>query len=218
MENKPKDENDFRNIIKIINRNAKKLIRLTNDILDVTKIETNNFILNKELFNLMDVISDVIQDYDNQINNENVKLICNFVYCNQTYSIKKHLLIKNNNGDVINDKYDISIFADKTRISQVISNLLDNAIKFTEEGTVYIVIEKKDVSEKKVLINIKDTGYGIDQTIITKLFSKFTTKSKGGTGLGLFISKSIIESHGGNMHAYNNRDKGATFGFSLPLL
>ncbi|HEY6536829.1 MAG TPA: histidine kinase dimerization/phospho-acceptor domain-containing protein [Candidatus Nitrosocosmicus sp.] len=121
MKNKPEDENDFQNIIKIININAKKLIRLTNDILDVTKIETNNFILNKELFNLMDVISDIIQDYDNQINNENVKLICNFVYCNQTCSIKKDLLIKNNNGDVINDKYDISIFADKTRISQVIS-------------------------------------------------------------------------------------------------
>ncbi|HEY6536830.1 MAG TPA: ATP-binding protein [Candidatus Nitrosocosmicus sp.] len=96
--------------------------------------------------------------------------------------------------------------------------MLDNAIKFTEEGTIYIVIEKKDVIEKKVLINIKDTGYGIDQTIITKLFSKFTTKSKGGTGLGLFISKNIIESHGGDIHAYNNKGKGATFGFSLPLL
>ncbi len=219
MKNKPKDENEFQNIIKIINRNAKKLIQLTNDILDVTKIETNNLILNKELFNLMDLISDIIQDYDDQIHNENVKLICNFIYCDKTCSIKD-ILIKDNNIFEIKGKHNISIFADKTRINQVISNLLNNAIKFTNKGTIDIIIEKNDDDEKKVLINVKDTGHGIDQTIIPKLFSKFTTKSKGeGTGLGLFISKSIIESHGGQIYAYNNiDDKGATFGFSLPFV
>ncbi len=220
MKNKPKDENEFQNIIKIINRNAKKLIQLTNDILDVTKIETNNLVLNKELFDLMDMISDIIQDYDDQINNENVKLICNFIYADKTCSIKD-ILIKNNNIFEIKGKYNISVFADKTRISQVLSNLLSNAIKFTNKGTIDIIIEKKDNdNEKKVLINVKDTGQGIDQNIISKLFSKFTTKSKGeGTGLGLFISKGIIEAHGGQIYAYNNKDgKGATFGFRLPLV
>ncbi len=218
MWNKPKDENDFQNIAKIINRNAKKLIQLTNDILDVTKIETNNLVLNKELFSLMDLMSDIIQDYDDQLKDENVKLICNFLDCNKTFSIKD-ILIKDNNINEIKSKSDISIYADKTRISQVISNLLSNAIKFTNEGTIEIIFEKKEDYENKALINIKDTGQGIDQSIIPKLFSKFTTKSKGGTGLGLFISKSIIESHGGKIHAYNNKDgKGATFGFSLPLV
>ncbi len=224
MENKPKDENEFQNLIKIIYRNAKRLIQLTNDILDVTKIETNNLVLNKELFNLIDIIQDIIQDYDDQIDNENVKLICNFLYCNpqQTCSIKKEeIVLKDNNYNIngTNIKPNIFIFADKTRISQVISNLLSNAIKFTNKGTIDIIIEKKYDYENKVLINIKDTGQGLDQSITPKLFSKFITKSKGGTGLGLFISKKIIEAHSGQIYAYNNKDgKGATFGFSLPLV
>ncbi len=100
--------------------------------------------------------------------------------------------MKENSINGTKDKYNISIFADKTRINQVISNLLNNAIKFTNEGTIDIVIEKKDgydEEEKKVFINVKDTGTGIDQSIISKLFSKFITKSKEGTGLGLYIKK-----------------------------
>ena len=108
--------------------------------------------------------------------------------------------------------------ADKTRITQVISNLLNNAIKFTEEGIIKILIEKKS-DEQKVVISIKDTGSGIDSSIANHLFSKFITKSKGGTGLGLYISKNIIEAHGGKMWAKNNKDgKGSTFSFSLPSL
>ena len=110
------------------------------------------------------------------------------------------------------------IFADRARINQVISNLLNNAIKFPDKGFIDIIMEKKYI-DNKVFINIKDTGQGIDQIILPKLFSKFTTKSKGGTGLGLFISKKIIEAHGGQIYAYNNKDgKGSTFGFSLPLV
>jgi signal transduction histidine kinase len=98
--------------------------------------------------------------------------------------------------------------------------LLNNAIKFTDKGFIDIIIEKKDEDGKnKVLVSIKDTGHGIDPFIISKLFSKFTTKSNGGIGLGLFISKNIIEAHGGQIYAYNNKDgKGATFGFRLPLV
>src|SRR5215216_6368431 len=115
------------------------------------------------------------------------------------------------------------IEADRTRLSQVISNLLDNAIKFTKEGgTISVVVEKKKDSNnnnnKEVVIVSKDTGSGIDSDIFPRLFEKFTSKSSRGTGLGLFISKSIIEDHGGKIWAENNSDgKGATFAFSLPI-
>ena len=107
---------------------------------------------------------------------------------------------------------------DKNRINQVISNLLSNAIKFTNSGSINITLEK-DISDNKLSIYIRDTGLGIDQNVLPKIFSKFVTKSKDGTGLGLFISKSIIEAHGGKIWAENNKDgKGAIFSFSLPLI
>jgi two-component system, OmpR family, sensor histidine kinase VicK len=203
-------ENEFHNIVKTINRNAKKLIQLTNDILDITKIDTNNLNLNKELFNLGDLISDIIEDYNNQLDNENVKLISKFIYSNKIVGKKGEEGEQNKNN--------IRIFADRARINQVISNLLNNAIKFTDKGFIDIIIEKK-YAENKVNISVKDTGCGIDQIIFPKLFSKFATKSKGGTGLGLYISKNIIEAHDGQIYANNNKDgKGSTFGFSLPLI
>jgi signal transduction histidine kinase len=126
----------------------------------------------------------------------------------------------------------IEVDADKERITQVISNLLSNAIKFTKEGSISINVEKKTRNEgaknntseetEKVVVSVEDTGTGIDFEILPRLFSKFATKSDiGGTGLGLFISKSIVEAHGGKMWAQNNnnngKNKGATFYFSLPL-
>jgi signal transduction histidine kinase len=101
------------------------------------------------------------------------------------------------------------------RISQVLSNLLSNAVKFTKQGTVYISADNKD---GQLIVSVKDTGSGIDLEIMSRLFTKFTTKSQTGTGLGLFISKSIIEAHSGRIWAENNKDgKGATFTFRLPL-
>src|SRR6185437_7541468 len=136
------------------------------------------------------MIQDIIQDYNDQIDHKNIKLSYKSMYSNK-YDKK---------GEIYENKKrynDIPIFTDKIRINQVISNLLNNAIKFTDKGFIDIIIEKKgDDGENKVLINVKDSGFGIDQSIIPKLFSKFTTKSNGGTGLGLFISKKIIEAHG----------------------
>ena len=111
---------------------------------------------------------------------------------------------------------DISIEADKGRITQVISNLLSNAAKFTTEGSIMIATERKS---SQIVISVKDTGTGIDSEILPKLFTKFAKSEAGGTGLGLYISKSIIEAHGGRIWAENNIDgeKGATFSFSLPL-
>jgi signal transduction histidine kinase len=119
---------------------------------------------------------------------------------------------------------DIIVEADKGRITQVVSNLLNNAVKFTQKGTITVSIglerKKEDDYNDNVVISVEDTGHGIDSEILPKLFTKFTTKSEtAGTGLGLFISKNIVEAHGGKMWAQNNPDdKGTTFAFSLPIM
>jgi two-component system, OmpR family, sensor histidine kinase VicK len=185
-------------MIQAIQRNAIRLQKLTSDILDVTRIESQTLNLNKEQFNLTNLILSIIEDYTSRIENDsnsNVKLLYN------------------------RSKEDIIAEADKGRISQVISNLLSNALKFTKEGVISITSEKKD---SQILVSIKDTGTGIDPEIMPRLFSKFATKSQSGTGLGLFISKSIIEAHGGKMWASNNdtnqeNGRGALFTFNLPL-
>ncbi|MGN6348585.1 MAG: sensor histidine kinase [Candidatus Nitrosocosmicus sp.] len=145
-------------------------------------------------------------------------------------SDNKKINIIYNNAAMI-DK-DLIIDADKERIIQVISNILDNAIKFTKEGTIRIDMEKsggidndKDDTannnrSEEVIINIKDSGKGLDSKTFPHLFSKFFSISgTGGTGLGLYICKSIVEAHGGRIWAKNNNEdgKGATFSFSLPL-
>ena len=186
-----------------IKRNAARLQRLTNDILDVTRIESHTLKLNKERFNLNDLISHIIEDYRNQIDNVHIQFMHN--------SDKTSDFYENNNLVVVE--------ADKSRLTQVISNLLSNSIKFTKsEGSISVRSEKKD---SHVIVSVKDTGTGIDPEIMPKLFTKFATKSQtSGTGLGLFISKSIIEAHGGKIWGENyihDTKKGSIFAFSLPL-
>ena len=195
-------------LLEVISRNAKRLHRLTEDILDVTKIESQSLSLNKEQFNLKNVITNAIDD----------------IMTNKVFSSSK-----TNNNQAIKLLYhqpqDVFVYADKGRISQVISNLLDNAVKFTKgEGTITVMVENEKEeghNNEQILVTIKDTGIGIDPQIMPRLFTKFATKSEtGGTGLGLFICKGIIEAHGGKIWAENNKDgeKGVTFSFSLPLL
>ena len=178
-------------------RNAKRLQRLTENILDITRIESHSLELRKERFSLNENIRNVINDMNNQA------------------------VLRNNNNKTVSilfePKQDIIVEADKVRIYGVISNLLKNAIHFTNEGTIHIAAaEKMDYNE--VIVSVKDTGEGIDPEIFPRLFTKFTTSSVTGTGLGLFISKSIVEAHGGKIWAQNNSDGiGATFYFSLPL-
>jgi signal transduction histidine kinase len=180
--------------LSLIIRNAKRLDRLASDILDVSKIESQSLKLNKERFNLKEVLSAAVQDLRDHI----AKNIGN-----------------NPSLQVLYKADDVIVSADKERISQVISNVLSNALKFTEEGYISISTETK---AKDVIITVKDTGVGIDSEILPRLFSKFATKSEKGTGLGLYISKSIVERHGGNIWAANNADgKGATFVFSIPI-
>jgi signal transduction histidine kinase len=186
-------------MLDIIIRNAMRLQRLAEDILDVTRIESQSLKLIKERFDLNEPISNAVQDYRNQIEKDNrgIKLLFS------------------------PSKQDIVVEADRSRLTQVISNLLSNALKFTKEGTISISTEKKD---NQVIVSVKDTGTGIDSEILPRLFSKFSAKSFEGTGLGLFISKNIVEAHGGKIWAENNDDdddaygqKGATFYFILPL-
>jgi signal transduction histidine kinase len=180
--------------ISIIIRNAKKLQTLANNILDITRIESQSLQLKKERVNLTEVLLHSIKDIKNQIlDSGKIKVV---------YDLKEDFFVE----------------ADKERITQVISNLLSNAIKFTKEGSISITEQMND--NKEVVVNVHDTGSGIDPEIMPRLFTKFATKSDTGTGLGLFISKSIVEAHGGRIWAENNNDGkgGATFTLSLPLL
>ncbi len=180
-------------------RNAKRLKRLASDILDITKIESQSLKLNKEKFNIKDVIASSISDIKVQINSSNPEQL-------------ENLQINYNPKDIF-------VFADKNRITQVIFNLLSNSVKFTESGsiTVDVTLEKDHLKNTHyVVVSISDSGQGIDSEILPRLFTKFASKSFEGTGLGLFISKSIVHSHYGEIWAYNNHDCGATFCFKVP--
>lgn len=179
--------------IEIILRNAKRLERLSSDVLETARIESQSLRLHKERFSLKEIISSSVRDEENQIVDRDITIW-------------------------YNPKKDIVVYADKGRISEVISNILDNAIKFTHKGNITISAEVKNNNTNEVIVLIRDEGTGIDDEIASRLFTKFATKSEKGTGLGLYISKSIVEAHGGKIWAKNNEeDKGATFGFSLPL-
>jgi signal transduction histidine kinase len=210
-------------LLDIIIRNAKRLQRLAEDILDVTRIESQSLKLKKERFNLNQSVSQIVEEYRNQIQKAGSDL------GSETNKMDISLVVVPNNDDIF-------VEADKGRLVQVISNLLSNAIKFTrqeeKEGdkepwreklvkTILIMIEKDD-QKKEAIVSIRDGGVGIDPEVFPRLFSKFASKSFEGTGLGLFISKSIIEAHGGKIWAGNNASendgsRGATFRFSLAL-
>jgi signal transduction histidine kinase len=199
---RPKVNTENRGYVDVIIRNAKRLQRLTEEILDVTKIESQSLKLKKDEFNLNDVIVNCIDDItmNRQFNNND----------------------KERKQKILYEPKDILLKADRGRVSQVISNLLSNAAKFTPEGTISVVSDlngNQDNNNNEAIIYVKDDGQGIDPDMLPKLFSKFATKSFSGTGLGLFISKSIVEAHGGRIWAQNNADgKGATFSLSLPIV
>jgi two-component system, OmpR family, sensor histidine kinase VicK len=196
----------------VIDRNTKRLKKLAEDILEISKIENNLFGINKEHFKIKEIIHQLICDYKREIETKNIEL--EFT------------------NPLIND--DLIIYADKEKICQAISNLISNSIKFIpyeKEGKIFITLKKsKDdqnndydhntyINNHMIIVTVKDNGMGIDKDILPMLFTKFASKSFQGTGLGLYISKKIIEAHGGKIWAKNNEDGkgGATFIFSLPL-
>lgn len=193
-------------ILDVIIRNARRLRNLSEDILDVTRIESHSLLLRKEKLNLNQMILNAIGDCRNYITSKNKD---NYIKIEPVFNGKAGLYLE----------------ADKDRINQVFSNLLVNAVKFTNKGTITITTELKEDgcydlnSHKAVIVSIKDSGTGIDSQILPRLFTKFASGSEGGTGLGLFISRNIIEAHGGKIWADNNKDgNGATFSFCLPAI
>ena len=205
--------------VDIIYRNASRLHRLTTDMLDVTRIESHTLKLNKRRFNLKDVIINTIDDIQGNpiVNRNNVKIF-----------YKRNNAKGAEDGDIDEQKQIIFVEADIDRITQVITNLLDNALKFTAtDDYVSVSLERKKddkqggLGEEVIVVDVEDTGSGIDPEMFPRLFTKFASKSFDGTGLGLYISKSLIEAHGGKISAKNNdREKcgGATFSFTLPLV
>jgi signal transduction histidine kinase len=191
---------------KMIARNIKRLERVASEILDVTRIADQTLNLRKEYFNLSDIIVDAIIDFREQIKQNNN---------NNSSNNKLKIFHEFKHGQGENH---MSVYADKVRITQVIYNLLSNAIKFTQEGTISVLVFKQRKDDRdEVILSTRDTGTGIHPNILPRLFSIFATKSDTGMGLGLYISKNIVEAHGGNMWRANNADgKGATFSFSLP--
>lgn len=193
---------EHRRLLDEVILNAKRLERLAQLMLDVTRIENNSLVLTREAVDASRILKDIVNSYNHkleeknaEINNENTKLII----------IQKG--IKNINASI-----------DRVRITQVFCNILDNAVSFSHEGKIHVILKmEKQNGQHFLIIRVKDTGSGIDPEILSKLFTKFASKSDIGTGLGLFISKGIVEAHGGKIWAENNPDRGATFSFSLPI-
>jgi signal transduction histidine kinase len=180
--------------ISSIIRNAKRLDRLAADILDVTNIEGKSLKLNKTTFDINEILSQLVTEYSRQIEKD---------------------VAKNKKIKISYEPLRVMIFADNYRITQVISNIINNAIKFTDQGIITII---GNADSAELTIKISDTGKGIDNEIINRLFDKFVSRSEQGTGLGLFISKNIIEAHGGRIMGFNNENGiGATFVIVLPL-
>jgi signal transduction histidine kinase len=196
--------------IDVILRNGQRLEKLVEDVLDVTKMETQSLELHKEHFDLNDLIINIIDDI---VAAEAESMV---------YGLPARRKGKHNVKIAYQPRH-LPVYADRNRLAQIISNLLDNALKFTSEGHVMITTEMKidDNSNKNsavAIVNVCDSGSGVDPEIMPKLFTKFSSKSFSGTGLGLYICRNIIEAHGGRIWAENNKDgKGATFSFTLPI-
>ncbi|TVP39999.1 sensor histidine kinase [Candidatus Nitrosocosmicus arcticus] len=208
VRDKTKDVHHMELLDRVV-KDAKKLSYLNEKILDVTKFESKLFKPNKEVFSLNELIVNVIKELEHIL--DDTKKI-KFEYHFDTEYL---------------------VYADSRRTGQVISNLIDNSIKSISEqetgrGVISIDIERTNNTittarddcdpQYMVIVIIKDTGIALDNEILPRLFTKFATKSFQGTGLGLYLSKNIIEAHGGRIWAENNKDGiGATVSFTLPL-
>lgn len=216
LSDKIKDPEQRKLLDAVIN-NAKRLEKLAEIMLDVARIEKHSLILRKETFDLGKIIQDLVVQYNERVKRNQIDLVAEDERRrNNTVSI----LYKPNN--------DLKVFADKVRMIQVISNLLDNGLKFTSSGHIYITAtrvekdpngkEEGERSSPRFVVSVMDEGEGINAELLPRLFTKFISKSEIGTGLGLFICKGIVEAHGGKMWAKNNSDgPGATFSFTIPI-
>jgi two-component system sensor histidine kinase VicK len=197
------ENKEHRRLLEEVILNARRLEKLARIMLDVTRIENNSLIITKETVDTGKVVRDIIDSYNRKLEEKNA--------ANKSKNLEQLMIIQNGVKDV-------EATLDKVRITQVICNILDNAVSFSHEGKIKVVLKKeKRNGQNFLLIRVKDTGPGIGPEILSKLFTKFASKSDMGTGLGLFISKGIVEAHGGKIWAENNPNRGATFSFTLPI-
>jgi signal transduction histidine kinase len=229
---------DSKKHLDLIEKNAERLSLLISNILDASRIDHKTIKIEKVKFNLVQLIEQIIDDLNSRItdgdSNQNTQIIFENI---QTVIQKSH--------DTSEENKNMIVYADKGRITQVIFNLLDNAIRFGKGNKIIVTLKKsipiqydaaKDISgieseelvrlpeqekldQGEIIVQVKDSGRGINSKVLDNLFSKFTSDPTiGGTGLGLYISKNIIQAHGGRIWAENNKDEtGATLSFSLPL-
>ena len=188
--------------VDIILRNAKRINKLTNDILDVSRIKSNTFKLQKETINVRKLVDEAIQDILFKVSADP----------NPRVKIRFESKLPPDKEEVI---------ADRGRINQVITNLLDNALNFTDEGTISVILQQVENWPSFIEVRVADTGKGIDPSIKPRLFEKFVTKSERakGTGLGLYLCKAIVEAHGGKIWAEDNvvAGRGTVFALTLPV-
>ena len=197
------ENQEHRRLLDEVILNARRLERLARVMLDVTRIENNSLILTKETVDIAKVVKDIVDSYNQNLREKNA--------VNKSKNLEELMIIQNGVKD-------LEVTLDKVRITQVICNILDNALSFSHEGKIKVVLKKEKRNRQNfLLVRVKDTGPGIDPEILSKLFTKFASKSDMGTGLGLFISKGIVEAHGGKIWAENNPNRGATFSFTLPI-
>ena len=197
------ENQEHRRLLDEVILNARRLERLARVMLDVTRIENNSLILTKETVDTAKVVKDIVDSYNQNLREKYA--------VNKSKNLEELMIIQNGVKD-------LEVTLDKVRITQVICNILDNALSFSHEGKIKVVLNKEKRNRQNfLLVRVKDTGPGIDPEILSKLFTKFASKSDMGTGLGLFISKGIVEAHGGKIWAENNPNRGATFSFTLPI-
>jgi signal transduction histidine kinase len=194
---------EYRDILNVISRNAIRLQRIAENVLDVTRIESGALPLNKHRIRLKDLVFGIIADYKSRKYGRSKKSKL-FFHSKKESDVEKSRIVVN---------------ADKERLTQIIYNLLSNATKFVNKGGKIDVKIKRLKKARQVVISVSNTGEGIDPEIYPRLFTKFATSSFVGTGLGLYIAKNLVEAHGGRIWAENNEDgNGATFSVSLPLV
>jgi signal transduction histidine kinase len=187
--------------ITLITRNAKRLERLSSTLLEAARIESQSLKLARQVLDINEKITNVIADARASLDH--------YGDGNSSGARKGlKLLFEPKSSPIL-------VEADSERVTQVIANLVGNAIKFTDSGSIIVTSEIRD---EQAVVTVRDTGNGIDPEVFPKLFTKFATKSERGTGLGLYISKGIVEAHGGKIWAENNSDgiNGAAFTFTLP--
>lgn len=218
-----KEKNQYKDPVEAIIRSTRRLKRLVDIIFDVAQMDNNLLILNKEKINFKEFVQEIINKYHCQIqskksgktsskvgqSNSQIKNV------NHDLGLEIEFVCSDNNNNLTEP---IIIDGDRFYLAQVITNLIDNAFEFTHDESVVKIRLERNEKDSNLLFTISDNGYGIHPDVLPFLFTKYVKKSKGGAGLSLYISKKIIEAHGGSIWAKNKKEmKGATFGFVLPL-